>query len=191
MPSNLWLMILLYRKQSGGYRPIGLLPSFIRLWECCRVCFLWEYEAANVRPYNFAVPGCSSLQVIRSQGLYIEGAPRGCTSVLTLLDLVKAYEHVRHQRIFKERSTLILIYVFYILCSMSSAWRGICISGAVSDSLCVVGVAILAGSRFGPAMLRMALTRSLDQWAARWPYMQLFLYIDDIGVLARGTPSLF
>ena len=79
MPSNLWLMILLYRKQSGGYRPIGLLPSFIRLWECCRVAFLWEWEAANVRPYNYATPGCSSLQVIRTQGLYIEGAPKGCT----------------------------------------------------------------------------------------------------------------
>ena len=25
----------------------------------------------------------------------------GCTSVLTLLDLVKAYEHVGHQRIFE------------------------------------------------------------------------------------------
>ena len=63
--------------------------------------FLWEWEAANVRPYNYAAPGFSSLQVIRTQGLYIEGAPSGCTSVLTLLDLVKAYEHVCHQQIFE------------------------------------------------------------------------------------------
>ena len=54
-----------------------------------------------MRPYNYAAPGFSSLQIIRTQGLYIEGAPSGCTSVLTLLDLVKAYEHVVHQEMFE------------------------------------------------------------------------------------------
>ena len=79
--------------------------------------FLWEWEAANVRSYNYAAPGSSSLQVIRAQGLYTEGAPFGCTSVLTLLDLVKAYEHVGHQRIFEGAFALgfNLSVVFFVL----------------------------------------------------------------------------
>ena len=49
---------------------------------------------------------------------------------------------------------------------------------------------IIAGSVFGPALLRMSLMESLDAWHRRWPLMQLYLYIDDMGVLAQGTTRL-
>jgi hypothetical protein len=42
VPSSLWNMLLLYEKAQGGFRPIGLLPIIIRLWEYCRKTYLWD-----------------------------------------------------------------------------------------------------------------------------------------------------
>ena len=68
--------------------------------------------------------------------------------------------------------------------------RRICIEGASSEAIFVLGIAILAGSRFGPAFLRVALTRTLDAWAAKWPYMSLSFFIDDLGIQSRGAPRI-
>ena len=46
---------------------------------------------------------------------------------------------------------------------------------------------IIAGSVFGPALLRMSMQEALDNWHRNWPMLQLYLYIDDMGVLAQGT----
>ena len=57
VPSSLWNMLLLYEKAQGGFRPIGLLPTIIRLWEYCRKPYLWDWEKENQRGYNWAAPG--------------------------------------------------------------------------------------------------------------------------------------
>ena len=43
VPSQLVNVLLLYAKPLGGFRPIGLLPSFMRLWEYCRKQTSWDW----------------------------------------------------------------------------------------------------------------------------------------------------
>ena len=40
VPSTLWNILLLYEKAQGGFRPIGLLPSLIRVWMRVRM-WVW------------------------------------------------------------------------------------------------------------------------------------------------------
>ena len=99
VPSQLVNVLLLYAKPLGGLRPIGLLPSFMRLWEYCRKQTLWDWEKDNARESNWAAPGRSSFAVVAHQRLAAEGAPQDHWSALTLMDLVKAYELFPHHRI--------------------------------------------------------------------------------------------
>ena len=50
-----------------------------------------------------------------------------------------------------------------------------------------VNATIVAGSVFGPALLRMALTPTLDAWVSRWPYLGMYLYLDDMAIRSTGT----
>jgi len=74
VPSTLWNILLLYEKAQGGFRPIGLLPSIVRLWEYCRKIYLWDWESENQRDYNWAAPGKSSFTVVAHQRLAVESA---------------------------------------------------------------------------------------------------------------------
>ena len=100
-PSQLVNVLLLYAKPLGGFRPIGLLPSIIRLWEYCRKQVLWDWEKDNSRESNWAAPGRSSFTVVAHQRLAAEGAPDGHETAVALMDLVKAYELVPHHRILE------------------------------------------------------------------------------------------
>ena len=188
IPSSLWTMIILLRKPTSGFRPIGLLPSLLRLWEFCRKPALWEWEEANEREYNWSAPGKSSHTAVAHQNLAIEGAPPNCTSALFLGDLVKAYETVPHSHIATGAAdTGFPLAILGVLFAIFSAERRICILGAVSQPTSILGSSVTAGSVFGPAALRMALTKPLDTFMATWPNMGMSLYVDDISLLARGT----
>jgi hypothetical protein len=191
VPSTLWNILLLYQKPQGGFRPIGLLPSIIRLWEYCRKEYLWKWEKENQREYNWAAPGKSSFTVVAHQRLAVEAAGDTFLSSLALLDLIKAYELVPHHRILEGA----ILYNFplcllRVIFSVFNLERHICIAGCYSNSVQVLFSTIIAGSVFGPALLRMSLMHVLDEWHRKWPLMKLYLYIDDMGVLAQGTAHI-
>ena len=115
--------------------------------------------------------------------------PEGFCSALALLDLVKAYELVPHHRILDGAVAfnfpLVILRVLFCVFSLP---RRICIQGCLSSfDVGAVFSTIIAGSVFGPCLLRMSMQRALDVWHAEWPMMQLYLYIDDMGVLSQGT----
>ena len=157
IPSTLWNELLMYDKLLGGFRPIGLLPSIIRLWEVCRKRALWDWERENRRSYNWAAPGNSSYTVVAHQRLAAEAMPNGFFSALALLDLVKAYELVPHHRILDGAVAfnfpLVILRVLFCVFNLP---RRICIQ--VCFSSFDVGASfstIIAGSVFGPCLLRM------------------------------------
>ena len=104
------------------------------------------------------------------------------------MDLVKAYELVPHHRIldgaikfgFPARVLRVVFSVFLLA-------RRICVEGCFSSSDILVPFStIIAGSVFGPCFLRMSLQATIDAWQANWPLLQLYLYIDDMGILCQG-----
>ena len=68
--------------------------------------------------------------------------------------------------------------------------RRICVEGCFSEfDILVPFSSIIAGSVFGPCFLRMSLQHTLDVWHANWPRLQLYLYIDDMGILCQGPKT--
>ena len=51
------VLICLIPKQDGGRRPIGLLPSLIRLWMKIRLDVVRKWQASCDRCYFYAGPG--------------------------------------------------------------------------------------------------------------------------------------
>ena len=156
-------MLLLYEKVQGGVRPIGLLPTIIRLWEYCRKTYLWDWGKENQRAYNWAAPGKSSSTVVTHQLLAVESTGPDFFSSLALLDLVKAYELVPHHRILagaiRFGFPLAILRVIFAVFNLD---RFICIQGCFSSAVHVLFSTIIAGSVFGPALLRMSMQEALE-----------------------------
>ena len=54
---NLVLIVLLPKGGGGGFRPIGLFPTIVRLWMGARVYVVRAWEAANAMPSIFGGKG--------------------------------------------------------------------------------------------------------------------------------------
>jgi hypothetical protein len=102
---------------------------------------------------------------VAHQRLAVEAAGDTFLSSLALLDLVKAYELVPHHRILEGA----ILYNFplgllRVIFSVFNLERHICIAGCYSNSVQILFSTIIAGSVFGPALLRMSLMHVLDEW---------------------------
>ena len=96
LPDPFWIKIFLARKLSGGWRPIGLLPTFIRVWEAVREGQVQEWASKNSRDYTWAGKGRSAEGAVWLQALDAEGAVDPLSAATCLIDLVKAFEAVPH-----------------------------------------------------------------------------------------------
>ena len=90
------LLIAQIPKPDGGRRPIGLLPTMVRVWEKLRKPVMESWRTTVVRSYNFAAKGKSSETAAWLQAHKAElTASKGGFSAAVLYDLVKAFEMVR------------------------------------------------------------------------------------------------
>ncbi len=91
----LMVLVHLIPKEGGGRRPIGLLASVVRWWERVRAPLVQQWRARHSRPFNWAGPGRNAEQAVWEQSLVDEAAlARNWSSASTLVDLVKAFEHI-------------------------------------------------------------------------------------------------
>ena len=90
------LLIAQIPKSDGGRRPIGLLPTIVRVWEKVRKPIIVAWRSTINRSYNFASKGTSAQLAAWRQALHAEAAvASGGFSIAGLVDLVKAFEMVR------------------------------------------------------------------------------------------------
>ena len=92
------VLICLLPKPDGGRRPIGLLPSLIRLWMRVRLSVVRRWQALHERDYFYAGPRRGAQVASRKQAARAELAQASEYSsyAAMLLDLVKAFERVPH-----------------------------------------------------------------------------------------------
>ena len=116
------------------------------------------------------------------------GGSPGCSSATALCDLVKAYELLRHVNVLDgvTRSGFCMV-TLRLLLAIDSGQRLLCADGVVSEIIRTAGATILAGSIFGPGILRMTLQDPLDRWLTLWPLLSLILFVDDLGVQYVAT----
>ncbi len=90
------ILMHLLGKKDGGTRPIGVLPTLVRIWERARKPIAWAWREKFNRKYDFACAGGTAQEAVWRQALCDEAADGlGRQSASTLLDLKKAFEYVR------------------------------------------------------------------------------------------------
>ena len=89
-------MIHLVPKLGGGRRPIGALPTLIRMWERARKPLVQRWSRDNLRHYDWAAQGRSAEAAAWKQSLLDEAATAdGLHSLAVFFDLAKAFETIR------------------------------------------------------------------------------------------------
>ena len=95
-------LIHLIPKPSGGRRPIGVLPSIVRLWGRVRKPIMQRWVRENARTYDWATHGRSAEGAAWHHALLDEAATsEGLQSATAFIDLTKACEMVRLQDVWQ------------------------------------------------------------------------------------------
>ena len=114
------------------------------------------WEAENGRDYNWAAPARSCVTAVSRQQLAEEAKPVGTHSVLSLLDLKKAYELIKHWYIVSGAVALKFpLAILRLMLACFSAVRVLTVGDLYSETIVVAGASILAGSVFGPIANQM------------------------------------
>ncbi len=181
-------VIVLLRKLDGDFRPIGLMPTIVRLWSRARRMVARRWEGDNARPYFYAGPGCGANVAAWKQGFRAEVADAVEAHYgQLLLDMIKCFEHVALQALIEE-AIAVGYPIFVLQLSVASYLlpRSIRIDGVYSR-LIVAKRGITAGSVFATTELRVLLIRALDRVVRAVPQAPLTTYVDDLSVEASGT----
>ena len=89
------VLVVLLPKADGGHRPIGLLPSLVRLWMRIRLPVAQAWQAAHERPFFYAGPAKGALVAAWKQSARAElAAELQVPYASVMLDLAKAFERV-------------------------------------------------------------------------------------------------
>ena len=182
------LIFVLIPKPAGGDRPIGLLPSLVRVlnrWLRRQYGEIWR--KSNERTYFFGTKHRSTLALSWRMSAAAEYAKvTKCESAAALLDLVKAFGHVRHDalRWLAEKygfSSLLLRF----LISLYKMPRMIRVGKVYTQSVSATR-SIVPGDAFADLLMRLAMMSSLDITTCRWDNIVIGVVADDVQFLAVG-----
>ena len=161
------LMYFLVPKTPTGERPIGLMPSIVRV-------------ISQTRSYDWACKGRSAEMAVW-QHLVLEQGQDDKPSMgraAALLDMTKCFEQVRLWHVWRwgchwgfPRALLRIILLVFSFQRRVGLW------GSVSQAVTTYA-AIIAGSVFSCAILHMLMSK--------WPRLRLTKYVDDLTISYRG-----
>ena len=178
-------------KPDGGLRGIAKLRSLVRLGARIRYPLIARWYQNAARKYDRACAGGTAemavwTQLLEAEGLQDGSGPEVQGRAAALLDLVKCFEkdrvdHVWKWGMFRKVATKLL----RMGCVTYSMARRVQYRGSLSSEAETV-TAIVPGSVFVIAALRMVRLHPWDLLVARWP-VRLCRYVDDLGIASKGA----
>ena len=184
-------LVHLIPKPDTGRRPIGVLPSIVRVWERSRKAAVQKWLRVNKFEFDWATQGRSAEAAAWHQALMDEAATaQSLVSATAFVDLTKAFENVRLEDVW--RSGRHYGFPLQILRPALEAFtfaRRLCYHKAVTDPVYTLS-AILAGGGFAQVALLLVLVHPLELLArkqvGRTLTMTLCFYVDDIAIHCIG-----
>ena len=187
--SLMMVIIVLIPKSDGGRRPIGLMPTVIRLWMRARSIEARKWEAANKRDSVYGGCGMGAQRAAWQATYQAEKAKLdGEGYVQSLLDLVKAFETVKHHHLVQAAQRH--GWNPWLLRMSLAAYRAarvIDVDGVVSRSITAVD-GITAGSGFATTELRVLLLTLVDATYEFYREIRFTFFVDDVTIEAFGEP---
>ena len=185
---NLVLIVLL-AKSDGGFRPIGLFPTVIRVWMRARTAQARAWEARNHSRDVYGGKGMGAQRAAWVEAFNAEAAGlEKEEQAQALLDLTKAFELVDHKLLVdaakKRGYPLALLRLSLAAYRLS---RTVGIDGCYSREIAAQR-GITTGSGFATTELRLLLMDVLETtFNEHGPTVRLTLYVDDLTVSVRGA----
>ena len=186
-PQTRLILYFLLLKKEGGFRPIGLLPSLVRVAERCHADVLVEWERESRRPYDWAAAGGGAEDAMWDQMLADEAVEENQCSATAVLDLEKAFEHVTAYGLWKYGPELgVKRQMLSFMISIFSMQRVVAFDGVVATVRSETFSAAVAGSVGGTRALKIMVLGVLDLVVRRWPLVDARLYVDDLSLQRVG-----
>ena len=186
------LNILLIAKAVGGVRPIALIASVVRIlnrWLRRTAGETWR--KATLRDYSHGSKERSTVALAWKTAALAEYSRwSGLASAVALLDLVKAFENVRHGwlHVCALRFGFPLVLLRFLI-EMFRSPRRIFI-GRVATAQVSATISILPGDAFSDLLMFLALMWTMDLTRLRWPHAILGVVADDIQVMMLGNAEM-
>jgi ribonuclease HI len=182
------ILVALIPKADGGRRPIGLLPTIVRIWEKVRRPIMSSWRCSTERSYNWAARGRSPQAAVWKVALQDEAAlTRGERSAAGLVDLAKAFEQVKLELVWRCGLRLHMPpKILRLILETFAFARRLILNGAVSEAVSTLS-AILAGGGYATDALFVVLVGPCDELVIEHPAASLCLFIDDLTVHATGA----
>ena len=176
----LMVLIVLLPKPDGGRRPIGLFPVIVRVWARARSHIARQWEADNPRPGLYGGPAMGAQKAAWQAGFHAEAAALTRSNYAqALLDLVKAFEKVPHDVVFRlAQKRGFNLWLVRLSVASYRLMRTIGIDGAYSRMVTATR-GITAGSVFATSELRIIMLDAMDYTTRIWPSISLSVYVDD------------
>ncbi len=183
----LQVLVHLIPKEGGGRRPIGLLASLVRWWERLRAPLIQQWRLRHARPFNWAAPGKNAEKAVWEQSLLDEAAAnRGWSSASTLIDLVKAFEHIPLAVLWKKaRAHSFPLRLMCLVLELCAAPRRLVFREAVSEATSTL-TAVIAGLVSAIDCMYLMVVDSLDELRREFPLLRIVAYVDDITLHRTG-----
>ena len=175
-------------KGDGGWRPIGLLPTIVRLWARVRGRIVKEWEAANDRAYLFGGRGKGAQVAAWKFAARAEAARLDKAAfAAVLLDLEKAFDKVPHHKVVDAARRW--GYPMKVLRLSLHGYRmdrviGV---GGVFGAVIKPQRGIAAGSAHATRELRALMIGVFDEVNRLCPSVSLTVYVDDGTLESVGT----
>ena len=183
------VLIVLIPKSDGDLRPIGLLPTPVRVWMRARAPEARAWERLNHRDNVYAGPAMGAQRAAWQTAFQAESSALNHTDYAqTNLDIVKAFEKIKHFLII--RAAKKHGYDMQLLRLSLAAYRApraIGVNGVFSR-LIIATTGITAGSGFATTELRLLLIDMVDDSYVMFRYLSIkcMFYVDDVTIEAFG-----
>ena len=186
------ILVVLIPKPDGGRRPIGLLPSLIRLWMRIRLDVISNWQGDHERDYFYAGPRKGAAVAAWKQAARAEFAAEtpGLAYANALLDQVKCFEHIPHGWLVMQAKKY--SYPLHVLRASLASYRllrVIMVEGICSEGMLALQ-GITAGSGHAVIELRLLMLQWLDETVALYHIIVITVYIDDTSLEASGSPGM-
>jgi hypothetical protein len=186
------VLIVLLPKADGGFRPIGLFPTIVRVWMRARIWVARAWEAANAHPCLFGGPKMGAQRASWQAAFVSEmAAIAKMDHAQALLDLVKAFETIPHHLVVEAaKAKGYNLIVLRLSLASYMIRRSVGIEGVFSRRI-RASRGITAGSGFATTELRLLLQGVVERVQLRWNVatVGLKLYVDDLTLTVSGLPQ--
>lgn len=187
--------IVFLAKRTGGLRPIALIYLVARVQARLRRPIALEWEKRNDRSYWWAARGRSCEQAVWQQAAWSEwatykqttdGGQRRWSSAQVLLDLLKAFEQVKHHWLLQaavEYGFPLWQLKLQVLLFRAPRWLSL---GQACSAPLTAMQAILPGDGWATTLLKLALIGPLDATRRLHRSVTFAVVVDDIILQREG-----